>query len=347
MSGEHQPEIREGPLTDTPQGASHDPNWRNEVASRVQQHRARRGKRGDAEDTMEFDFSAEEAISVTQEPVARERFRHRSFEGYRLQMERQQDAEEPQQEFAPSEYPKVIRFPRSISAGPGNLAEDWALKTDESTPRIVYATELETTEPYVIQQPASGEDAPVHSERIEPQPLATQMDLLPSFEDIRLEPSHTAAKIESDVVPQPAALHSRLVAGAVDMAAVVLAAIIFNFTFTTLSEDSPHTRMAMLCALCVAGVLWTLFQYLFLVYGKRTPGMCLAQLELETFEGKPLDASLRRRRAAACTLSALSLGFGYAWTLVDEDQLSWHDRITRTLVKVSGQASDEAVSPWE
>jgi hypothetical protein len=29
-------------------------------------------------------------------------------------------------------------------------------------------------------------------------------------------------------------------------------------------------------------------------------------------------------------LSLASLGLGYAWTFLDEDQLSWHDRITKT-----------------
>ena len=29
-------------------------------------------------------------------------------------------------------------------------------------------------------------------------------------------------------------------------------------------------------------------------------------------------------------LSAASIGLGYAWCMLDEDQLCWHDRITRT-----------------
>jgi len=340
------PEVRQASVEATPQNSSHDPHWRKEVASRVQQHRARRGKPGNSEGAMEFDFSAEDAISVTQEPVTRERFRRGSFEGYTLPTDRQPGAAEPQQEFAPTEYPKVIRFPRSISIAPGNLAEHLAVEAEELPPRIVYATDLEVTAQYVTDQPAIDEEEVVQSGRIEPQPLATQMDLLPSFEDIRLEPSHTVSKTESEMIPQPAALQKRCFAGAVDLAAVAVAAVIFNFTFTSLAEDNPRTRMAMLCALCVAGILWILFQYLFLVYGKGTPGMRLAELELATFEGKALDARARRRRAAACTLSAISLGFGYAWTLVDEDQLSWHDRITRTLVRGSSQPSD-SISSWD
>jgi hypothetical protein len=39
---------------------------------------------------------------------------------------------------------------------------------------------------------------------------------------------------------------------------------------------------------------------------------------------------LRRWRVLAGCLSAVSAGMGYAWVLLDEDALCWHDRITHT-----------------
>jgi uncharacterized RDD family membrane protein YckC len=126
-----------------------------------------------------------------------------------------------------------------------------------------------------------------------------------------------------------------VIAGAIDVATVVMAAILFNFAFVRMAEDDPHSRLALLFGLCVAGTLWTLFQYLFLVHGRGTPGMRFAQLELATFDGKPLTVMTRRCRAAASALSAASIGLGYAWAFVDEDRLGWHDRITRTLLRSS------------
>ena len=35
-------------------------------------------------------------------------------------------------------------------------------------------------------------------------------------------------------------------------------------------------------------------------------------------------------------LSALSLGLGFLWCLLDEDMLCWHDRMTRTYLTYSG-----------
>jgi len=67
-----------------------------------------------------------------------------------------------------------------------------------------------------------------------------------------------------------------------------------------------------------------------LVYSGATPGLKLAKLELQRFDGDPVPRVMRRWRVLASVLSGISLGLGYAWCLLDEDELCWHDRITRT-----------------
>ena len=47
-------------------------------------------------------------------------------------------------------------------------------------------------------------------------------------------------------------------------------------------------------------------------------------------DGEIPGRSTRRWRALAMALSAVSLGLGFLWCLLDEDTLCWHDRITRT-----------------
>jgi uncharacterized RDD family membrane protein YckC len=58
--------------------------------------------------------------------------------------------------------------------------------------------------------------------------------------------------------------------------------------------------------------------------------MRMAELELRTFGGEPVALLPRAYRALASTLSAVSLGLGFAWALFDEDRLGWHDRMTQT-----------------
>lgn len=314
-----------------------DRNWRNEVTSRVQQHRARRRRPGDSDLAMELDFPPQEALTVTEEPVVRERMYRRLPESLESPA-----AERSHGSFS-GESPKLIRFPRSLSATASDPVMDEQFvpelmeESQSVQPRILDVGEQELTVSDSFSRPESEAQRP-----------AEQMELLPSFEDIRLEPGHTRVEIETEVIPRPAPLQQRAIGGLVDVAVVIAAAALFDFTFVRLTEDDPHSRMALLFGLLVSGVLWIGFQYLFLVHGTGTPGMHFAQLELSTFEGKPVAAHARRRRAMASTLSAMSVGLGYAWALVDEDRLGWHDRITRTLLHSSAEpsASNDQFLDW-
>lgn len=258
---------------------------------------------------MEFDFAAEEALAVTEEPVV---------------------------------APKVIRFPRAVAASASYPPGHWTREPEIPQPEEAPARIVEALGKDAAEQGVTGEFA-----QAAPSRPAEQMELLPNFEDIRLEPGHTRPQTETEVVPRPASLQRRFLAGLLDVMVVLVAAAIFGFTFVRLAEDEPHSRMALLCGLAVGGVLWILFQYLFLVHGKGTPGMRLAQLELAGFEGEPVSTSARRCRALASALSALSIGLGYAWALVDEDQLGWHDRITGTLVCSRRQPSAAGNELWD
>jgi uncharacterized RDD family membrane protein YckC len=83
----------------------------------------------------------------------------------------------------------------------------------------------------------------------------------------------------------------------------------------------------------VTVVVWMIYDFLFLVYTGSTPGLRAARLRLAKFDGQPIDRRLRRCRVLTSFLSAFSAGLGYAWCLLDEKGLCWHDRITRTYVQ--------------
>jgi uncharacterized RDD family membrane protein YckC len=132
-----------------------------------------------------------------------------------------------------------------------------------------------------------------------------------------------------DVPLQSSPFSRRLLAGAIDAAAVAIALAAFGYIFFRMNGVPPIRMAAEMVALLLA-VLWPAYQYAFLVFSKTTPGLWLAKLEVTRFDGKPASRSLRRWRVLASLLSCASLGLGYAWCFLDEDQLSWHDRITRT-----------------
>lgn len=268
-----------------------DQPWRQEVISRVQQHRARRRKRFDSSATLEFDFketlAPDEATQAEEWPSPR--------------------AVEP---------PKIIEFPRSRTV----IAEPVRLQPQPEIPE-----DLELAEP-VLETPRIL-DAP--------EPPAEQLDLLSSFADIQLEPDDARPGHGVELPPQPAPLSYRVFAVLVDLTVVLLASAVFAMGFVLFGHGLPQPRLTLLCALVVCASLWSVYQYLFLIYSAGTPGMQLAGLELCTFQGGPVSLALRRWRALASMLSALAVGLGFIWAFVDEDTLGWHDRITQTHLRTA------------
>jgi uncharacterized RDD family membrane protein YckC len=218
------------------------------------------------------------------------------------------------------EPPKVIRFPRTQPAYVPTVEEVMLDELEQAAP----APEA----PRIIEayDPAPMDLAPTEAT---PSLQGEQLELLPSFSDIQLEPEADKDS-EREVIPHPAPLGQRFMSGIVDAGLVFIATGAFAFTFMELAEEMPQSRMMLACLMAACGIFWLLFQYIFLAYRRATPGMRMAQLELCTFEGKQTTMFDRQTRAAASALSGFSIGLGYAWALVDEDRLGWHDRISQT-----------------
>ena len=319
------------------QRSAADPAWRREIVSRVQQHRARRRRAADP-NALELDFSADTPYSFGAEqdgamPPPPERFHEIVI---------------PQNMVKPvmgrPEPTKVIRFPRTQPAYVPTVEEVMLDELEQAapSPEAPRIMEADDAEPMEIE--------PGQIESIEIEPMATpalkgeQMELLPSFSDIQLEPEDARYDDDREVIPRPAPLGQRCISGVVDAGLVFIATGAFAITFLELAEEMPQSRMSLVCLLAAAGIFWLLFQYIFLTYRRATPGMRMAQLELCTFEGKATTMFDRQTRAAASALSAFSVGLGYAWALVDEDRLGWHDRISQTHLRAALSSQSSALS---
>jgi RDD family len=129
---------------------------------------------------------------------------------------------------------------------------------------------------------------------------------------------------------QPAPMTRRLMAVTADAILVLLAFALFAYLFLKLAAAGLRLAQTAEMAAALIGMFWIAYQYLLLVHCGTTPGLKLARLELHRFDGRAVPRNIRRWRVLASLLSGLSLAIGYAWCLLDEDQLCWHDRITRT-----------------
>ena len=323
--------------------------WRSEVQARLAGYKKRRGRRIEGAFSMRFPFPADEIIgpveaaqtvpSVVEMPEVfpQEGMTSEAAEGYLqidespppvetelgeepvaqkgiavvesigLVLDRTPELEpEPYIDTAPRPRPKrkVIAFPRHLSVAPDTIYRLADPVTSE-TPRIL--------------------DVPEELEAIPTTPFldGLQLDLV--------NPADAARDREHVELPfQAVKVSQRVFAGVVDLAlAGVGVAVFAGVAFKVLSKP-PVTKPLMVALVAAAGLLWCVYQYLFVVYAGKTLGMMAAKIRLRTFSGKAPNLRQRRHRVLGYYLSALSLGMGLMWIFVDVDSLCWHDRLSQT-----------------
>jgi uncharacterized RDD family membrane protein YckC len=155
----------------------------------------------------------------------------------------------------------------------------------------------------------------------------------PALGGMLIEPAlETEPKREPgvDMPLQMSPLSRRVFAGIVDALLVAGATAIFGYTFLRFNPSLPQMRVAVEVAAALTVTLWFAYQAAFLIFCGTTPGLRATRLKISRFDGAPVSRNLRRWRVIASVLSFVSLGLGYIWSFLDEDQLSWHDRITKT-----------------
>jgi hypothetical protein len=282
-------------------------SWRQEVAERLNKYQARRRPRGPRYPSLQLKFETQEA--TWRNPPAEVSLSPASYPNSAAVAVKRIVPEAASTEIAPqppsSQAPvlettaRVIAFPRSSTAPP-NRTEELADPVFDR-PRIMEAPELE---------PAPPVPGGILIERTETPPNAKR----PGFE----------------MPLQSARMARRLAATAIDALIVLIGLSLFSCIVWRVTAMIPSTRLAAGMVAVVGGMLWAAYQFLLIVYCGTSPGLKLAKLRLSCFDGSSVSRKMRRWRVLASVLSGLSLGLGYAWCFLDEDQLCWHDRITRT-----------------
>jgi uncharacterized RDD family membrane protein YckC len=312
---DHSPELFEVEGGDQ---SAHDA-WRSEVAARLERYRSRRKPRAPRYPTLRLPFDSADnySYSATLAPSratvtvsAQSRQNVASQEDVVLERQpaiaNDQTATaivEPRTPEPPTvaiEYESnVIEFPRSAVIplfGGDELAEPML-----DRPRIVEAPEV------LPPPPALG-------------------GILMETALVRATDHQKA----DDLRVPPASLARRLSAGALDVGIMLSALAGFGAIFQRINPVLPAKTLLTAGLLFALGIFWAAYKFLFVVYIGGTPGWRLAGLRLAKFDGSPVRRDVRRWRVLASFLSAFSIGLGYLWSILDEQGLCWHDRITHT-----------------
>jgi uncharacterized RDD family membrane protein YckC len=306
--------------------SNHDLEWRGEVASRVEKYRIRRRRGFDPDLSLRLNFEAQRQANRSMLTSA---------------------AELPHSDSAEHKKSSAAAEPASEVAAPLSTAE----ANDSALPAAPAAAPTERAAPprpvrmrKIIEfpRPAALFEAPVNelaepvldTPRILEAPDVTAAELLPAVPAITLDaPAEVPHADDLEVPLQPASLVRRFAAALLDLVSIAAAYALFLMVVIKIAPitlASFKLRAGALAAAANLMVIWAAYHYLFLVFGAVTPGMKAARLEIRAFDERLVTRRLRRWRFVSLLLSCFAAGLGFAWVLLDEDSLGWHDRMSHT-----------------
>ena len=229
----------------------------------------------------------------------------------------------------------LVAEPRIVEAEAHHVAEEVAGPVAEV--KVEWEPSPETHVEYwekPLEPLADPVEDPTATQVLEADPNIALPQLSP-LADIALEAAPVAAEqtfdlVEDDVAFSIAPLFDRAIAGLIDSVVCSAASALYLGAFFLLAKPELKGLQLFAFSTVLSCLCWTVYQYIFLVHRGQTLGMQFAQLEVKTFDGEPAWPNERRLRVLGLALSCASLGLGFLWSLIDEDRLGWHDRITRS-----------------
>ena len=127
-----------------------------------------------------------------------------------------------------------------------------------------------------------------------------------------------------------ASIYDRRIAGVVDLCCLLFAYGGFLGLFGSLGGHFTLSRLS--AAVCLAAFSAVYLQYfaLFTIFGGTTPGMMMRGLRVLSFSGDIPSPKQTLLRSTGYLLSAGAFFLGFLWAMWDEDELTWHDRLSST-----------------
>jgi uncharacterized RDD family membrane protein YckC len=127
----------------------------------------------------------------------------------------------------------------------------------------------------------------------------------------------------------------RMMGTVVDAAVIVGLVCGVAYLIASNVDHLPGKHAFEICAALAVLGFAALYEWFFLTFAKVTPGMRYAQLSLCSFDEQVPTREQVNGRLKAMAISVLPVGLGMLWSIFDEDQMSWHDRLSKTYVRLS------------
>jgi uncharacterized RDD family membrane protein YckC len=225
-------------------------------------------------------------------------------------------------------YANLIQFPREMVATRRmrpRLAEGPLATALPQAQLSIFEVDPESVS--TLPAPAADEPAAPFWMRAE---FAT-FEIEPRAEEDFLD--EPAPQDQSPNPIQPAPLSRRLMALVVDASLVLAVFLSVATRFASHAMQMPGPRILELGAVLAVFAIGAVYETMFLVLARATPGMRYAGIALRTFDGRIPRRAERWGRLMALLLSVLPLGLGLVWALFDDDHLMGHDRLSKTYLR--------------
>src|SRR5437588_9132369 len=125
-------------------------------------------------------------------------------------------------------------------------------------------------------------------------------------------------------------LYDRRLAGLLDLFCLLFAYGGFLMLFGSLGGQFTLSKLSAAVYVATFAIVYLQYFALFTTFGGTTPGMMLRGLQVVSFSGEPPTPRQMLLRSAGYMLSAGTFFLGFLWVMWDEDELAWHDRLSRT-----------------
>lgn len=167
--------------------------------------------------------------------------------------------------------------------------------------------------------------------------------------DVSLPPDSESSPqeqiVEDERKSQPglhpvASIDDRRLAALVDFCCLLFAYGGFLMLFGSLGGQFTISKLNAAVYAATFGIVYLQYFALFTIFGGTTPGMMMRGLQVVSFSGEPPTPRQMFLRSAGYILSAGTFFLGFLWAMWDEDELTWHDRLSGTHLSTAHTFAD-------
>ena len=137
-----------------------------------------------------------------------------------------------------------------------------------------------------------------------------------------------------------ASIDDRRLAAIIDLCCLLFAYGGFLVLFGSLGGHFTLSKLSAAVYTTTFAIVYLQYFTLFTVFGGTTPGMMMRGLQVASFSGEPPTPRQMLLRSAGYLLSAGTFFLGFLWAMWDEDELTWHDRLSRTYLSPTETFAD-------